>query len=162
MRHLFLTTTMTMTLLTSDLQTANPKEKALPTDVGPGRIAWFDITTTNLVQSKDFYGKLFDWRFTTVQNSDQATEIVTGDTAIGTLRTADEKISPHSDVVYVQMSDIQSSYKKSKELGDTIPPGFPFNLPTGIGAIAMVIDPIGHAIGMYSRTPIPPKQTSAK
>ncbi len=29
-------------------------------DVGPGRIAWFDITTTDLAKSKAFYGSLFD------------------------------------------------------------------------------------------------------
>ena len=26
-------------------------------DVGPGRVAWFDITTTDLKKSKEFYGK---------------------------------------------------------------------------------------------------------
>ena len=38
--------------------------KSMPADVGPGRVAWFDITTTDLAKSKEFYGKLFDWKFT--------------------------------------------------------------------------------------------------
>jgi hypothetical protein len=29
-----------------------------PADVGAGRIAWFDITTTSLAKSKDFYGEI--------------------------------------------------------------------------------------------------------
>ena len=36
-----------------------------------------------------------------------------------------------------------------------IPPGFPFDLSDDKGAIAVVADPSGHPIGMYSRTPLP-------
>jgi predicted enzyme related to lactoylglutathione lyase len=128
--------------------------KPLPPDVGPGRIAWFDITTTNLQQSKDFYGKLFDWKFTPLKGTDQAVEIVSRGTAIGTLRGAEGKMSAFNGVVYVQVTDIQASCNKAKELGGTVVPGFPFNLPDGTGAIGLAIDPAGHPVGMYSRTPL--------
>jgi len=130
--------------------------KPLPADVGSGRVAWFDISTTNLAQAREFYGKLFDWQFTAAPGSDQATEIVSGGTPIGTLRVADGKISPFNGVVYIQVSDLPGTCKKAKELGGMIPPGFPFNLPEGTGAIALVADPSGHPIGLYSRTPLPP------
>jgi hypothetical protein len=42
-----------------------------------------------------------------------------------------------------------------------IPPGFPFNLSDGTRAIALVVDPAGHPIGLYSRTLLPP-QSPAK
>jgi hypothetical protein len=32
---------------------------------------------------------------------------------------------------------------------------FDFNLPDRTEAIALVLDPAGHPIGMYSRTPLP-------
>ena len=133
----------------------------LPPDVGAGRVAWFDLTTTDIARSKDFYGKLFDWTFTPVKGTDQAAEIVAGGAHIGTLRTADGQISGFNGVVYVQVGDIQDSCRKAKELGGTVPPGFPFNLPGGIGAIAVVVDPAGHPIGLYSRTPMPPAPGSA-
>ena len=57
------------------------------------------------------------------------------------------------------MDDIQASCRRAKELGGTIPPGFPFNHPDGIGAIAVVVDPAGHPVGLYSRTPLPPAAT---
>lgn len=136
--------------------------KTPPADVGPGRIAWFDITTTDLPRSEEFYGKLFDWQFAPVEGSDQAAEIVAGGTAIGTLRVADGPIAAFNGVVYVQVTDIQASCKKAKELGGIVPPGFPFNLSTGIGAIAVVVDPAGHPVGLYSRTPIPPAPSPAK
>ena len=154
MRTAILAMILASTLAAGELRAETPKTP--PADVGPGRIAWFDITTTNLAQSKDFYGKLLDWKFTPVQGTDQAAEIVAGGTPIGTLRVAEGQITPFNGVVYVQVTDIQASCKKAKELGGTIPPGFPFNLPDGIGAIALVVDPAGHPLGLYSRTPLAP------
>ncbi|MBI2839752.1 MAG: hypothetical protein HYX75_15680 [Acidobacteria bacterium] len=106
--------------------------QSMPADVGPGRVAWFDITTTDLPKSKEFYGKLFDWKFNPVQGTDLAVEIVAGGSAIGTIRGADGKIGPFNGVVYVQVSGIEESRKRAKELGGTLVPGFPFDLPNGI------------------------------
>jgi predicted enzyme related to lactoylglutathione lyase len=125
-------------------------------DVGPGRIAWFDITTTKLSSSKEFYSKLFDWKFRPLPGTDLAAEIVSGDTAIGTLRVADGGISAFNGVVYVQVSDLPAACRKAKELGGTMPPVFPLDLPDGTGAIALLSDPAGHPIGMYSNTLLPP------
>lgn len=154
MRNAMLAVTMASMLVTGELDAANPKPPK--PDVGPGRIAWFDITTTNLPQSKEFYGKLFSWQFTPVQGTDLAAEIVAGGTSIGTLRVAEGTITPFDGVVYVQVDDMLASCKKAKELGGTIPPGFPFDLSDGAGAIALVVDPSGHPVGLYSRTPLPP------
>jgi predicted enzyme related to lactoylglutathione lyase len=157
MRNAILAVIMASALLTGALRAAT-----LPTNVGPGRIAWFDITTTSMPQSREFYGKLFDWRFTALQGTDQAAEIVAGGKGIGTLRVADGAITPFNGVVYVQVADIVASSKKAKELGGTIAPGFPFNLPDGIGAIAVVLDPAGHPVGLYSRKPMAPAPSPAK
>jgi uncharacterized protein len=130
-------------------------------DVGSGRIAWFDLTTTNLRQSEEFYGRLFDWTFTPLKGTDRAAEISAGGTAIGTLRVADGPIGGYNGVVYVQVDDLRARCAKAKELGGMIPPGFPFDLPDGAGAIAIAVDPAGHPIGMYSRTPLPPSSGAA-
>jgi predicted enzyme related to lactoylglutathione lyase len=157
MRNAILAMIMAPALVTGALHAAT-----LPANVGPGRIAWFDITTTSMPQSREFYGKLFDWRFAPVQGTDQAAEIVAGGRGIGTLRVADGAITPFNGVVYVQVADIVASSKKAKELGGTIAPGFPFNLPDGIGAIAVVLDPAGHPVGLYSRKPMAPAPSPAK
>ena len=160
MRNAILAMTMTLALVSGRLEAAT--RKARPADVGPGRIAWFDITTTNLPRSKEFYGGLFEWQFTPVQGTDQAAEIVASGTPIGTLRVAECKIGAFNGLVYVQVTDIQASCRKATELGGTVVPGFPFDLPDGIGAIAVVVDPAGHPVGMYSRTPLAPAPTPAK
>lgn len=160
MRNAILAMAVALALGTGHLQADS--STPLPADVGNGRVAWFDITTSNLAQSKEFYGKLFDWTFAPVQGTDLAAEIVAGGTHIGTIRVAEGQISAFNGVVYVQVADIQASCKKAKELGGTIPPGFPFNLPGGIGAICLTVDPSGHPMGMYSRTPIPPAPAPAQ
>jgi predicted enzyme related to lactoylglutathione lyase len=154
MRTRILATMMALTLVAFQLPVFG--DESPPADVGPGRVAWFDIATTDLARTKELYGKLFDWSFTAVKFTDQAVEIVSGGTAIGTIRVADGKLSTFNGVVYVQVTDIQASCKKAKELGASVPEGFPFDLPGGIGAIALVEDPAGHSIGMYSRTPLAP------
>lgn len=155
MRNAILAITFALTLVTGSVDAQ--KKKARPADVGPGRVAWFDITTTNLQQSREFYGKLFGWTFAPLQGTDQAVEIVSRGTAIGTLRGAEGKISSFNGVVYVQVTDIQASCKKAKDLSGTVVPGFPFDLSDGTGSIAVVIDPSGHPLGMYSRTPLAAK-----
>ncbi|HMF09112.1 MAG TPA: VOC family protein [Thermoanaerobaculia bacterium] len=135
---------------------AAPENKGPKPDVGDGRVAWFDITTTDLNQSKPFYAGLFGWEFTSVKGFENlAAEIVSGGQPIGTLRKAEGKISPYDGVVYIQVKDLPASCAKAKELGGTIPPGFPFDLEDGRGAIALVVDPAGHPVGMYSRTALP-------
>ena len=135
--------------------------KSMPADVGPGRVAWFDITTADLAKSKEFYARLFDWKFGPVAGTDQAVEIVAGGASIGTIRVAEGTISPANGVVYVQVKDIEASCRKAKELGGTVVPGFPFNLPNGTGAIGLFSDPAGHPMGIYSRTPIAAPQKAA-
>ena len=149
-----------LTLVTGGLLADPPKQQPKP-DVGPGRVAWFDITTTDMAKSKDFYAQLFGWTYTPVAGTDLAVEIVSGGTGIGTIRRSEGKISGFNGVVYIQVDDIQASCKKAKDLGGTLIPGFPFNLDDGRGAIGLVVDPAGHPIGMYSRTPIPPASQPA-
>jgi predicted enzyme related to lactoylglutathione lyase len=153
MRNTIMALIIALASLTGELVAAAPKPP--PPNVGAGRVAWFDISTSNLPQSREFYGKLFDWEFTPVQGTDQAVEIVAGGKAIGTLRVAEGPISAFNGVVYVQVKDIRASCKKATALGGTVVAGFPFNLPDGIGAIAVAVDPAGHPIGMYSRTLLP-------
>jgi predicted enzyme related to lactoylglutathione lyase len=143
-------------------ETQSEPPKSMPADVGPGRVAWFDITTTDLQKAKEFYGKLFDWTFDPVQGTNMAVEIVAGGSSVGTIRVAEGEISSFNGVVYVQVPDIQESCKRATELGGTLVPGFPFNLSDDTGAIGLVNDPSGHPLGMYSRTPIAPEKPASK
>src|SRR5689334_7318880 len=112
MRYAMLAVTLATGFLFGQKQ--SKPSKPLPADVGPGRVAWFDITTTDLTKAKSFYGQLFGWKFNPLQGTDMAVEIVAGPAAIGTLRVADGQISGFNGVVYVQVTDIQASWKRAK------------------------------------------------
>jgi len=154
MTRVMLTVTALATIGTGLLAQVKPQ---MPPDVGPGRVAWFDISTTNLARAREFYGKLFDWTFSPVAGTDQAVEINSRGTAIGTIRGADGAISGFNGVVYIQVDDVQSASNRAKALGGTIVQGFPFNLPNGTGAISLIVDPSGHPVGLYSRARLPGK-----
>jgi predicted enzyme related to lactoylglutathione lyase len=139
------------------VETGSVPAKTHMIDVGAGRVAWFDLTTTKMPQSQEFYGKLFGWKFDPVPGTDQAAQIVSHGTAIGTIRVAEGNISQSNGVVYIQVDDIQDSSNLAKALGATMSPGFPFNLPSGTGAISVVTDPSGHPVGMFSRKPMSTK-----
>jgi uncharacterized protein len=138
-------------LVAGGVDAASPKA-----DVGSGRVTWFDISTSDLPKSREFYGKLFDWQFTPLQGTNLAIEIVAGGKSIGTLRVAEGPISGFNGVVYIQVDDMRASCEKAKALGGTVVAGFPFNLRDGGGAVGLAVDPAGHPVGMYSRTPLPP------
>jgi predicted enzyme related to lactoylglutathione lyase len=137
-------------------------KKAPHPDVGAGRVGWFDITTRKPAEARDFYMKLFDWKIEPLSKTNLTSEIISGDKAIGSFRVAEGNISSFNGVVYVQVNDMTASCKKATELGGKIPEGFPFNLSDGAGAIALVYDPCGHPVGMYSRTSMPEKTPTGK
>ena len=110
-----------------------------------------DLTTTDLPRSKEFYGKLFDWQSTQpVQGTDRAAEIVAGGTPCrddSVLPRA--RSSPFNGVVSVQVTDLPGSCTKAGQLGGTVVPGFPFNLPDGNERLAWSIRrSAGHPIGL--------------
>jgi len=73
MRSRFIAASIAFALATGLSAAPGPKP-----DVGDGRVAWFDITTSNLQQSKEFYAKLFGWEYTSLAGSNYAVEIVSG------------------------------------------------------------------------------------
>lgn len=133
-----------------------------PADVGSGRVAWFDITTNNLDEAKNFYGKLFGWSFEELKATNKAVEIVADGKSIGTLRVANGTISTANGVIYVQVADIAASCALVTTLGGKVVPGFPFDRSDGSGAIALFLDPSGHPMGMWSKTPLPAPSPAAK
>lgn len=162
MKKLILVTALALLALTAGRAPAQDSRTSMPANVGPGRVAWFDIATKDLAKAKAFYGELFGWQFAPVMGSDFAAEIVVDGASIGTIRVADGDISMFNGVVYIQVADARASCARAKELGATIAPGFPFNLPNGTGAIGLFVDPTGHPIGVYARTPLPVKAPAGK
>jgi predicted enzyme related to lactoylglutathione lyase len=124
-------------------------------DVGNGRVSSFDIVTTDVQKSITFYGALFAWEFDGNLQTDRVVQIISNKVSIGTVRASKEMPSAGNGMLYIQVGNILAGCNKAKELGGTVPEGFPFNPPHDRGSIALVADPAGHTIGIYYRTPMP-------
>jgi uncharacterized protein len=111
------------TLLAMGVGVMGQAKPKMPADVGPGRIAWFDIASSDLRRSQEFYGKMFGWTFTPVPGTDQAVEINSRGTGIGTIRAAEGRVSSYNGVVYVQVDDARSATDRAKALGATVVDG---------------------------------------
>ena len=105
--------------------------KQLPTDVGAGRVAWFDLSSAKLAASKEFYGKLLGWTFGPVEGTDQAFEIRSRGIAIGTLRGADGAISAFNGVVYIQVDDLTAVARRLRSSAERWCRAFPSTCPMG-------------------------------
>jgi hypothetical protein len=57
---------------------------------------------------------------------------------------------------------MRESCRKAKDLAGVVAARISFNLPDGASAVAVVVDPAGHPVGLYSRTPLPPDPTPAR
>lgn len=148
--RVFVATVAVLACGAAGARAGTPESK--PVDVGAGRIAWFDIATTDLAKAKAFYGAMFGWEFAEAHGTGATAEIAKDGQAIGTIRVADGAISGFNGVVYVQVDDVAAACAKATELGAKVIAGFPFDLPNGTGAIGLFLDPSGHPMGLYSRT----------
>lgn len=144
---LLLTPAVLLCARSSSLQAAD--------DLPVGVVAWFDITTTNLDKSKAFYHELFGWELVPVPGTNQALNIRKGAEDVGTLRVVAGGIGANNGIVYFNVDDISAAFEKAKSLGGK--PGGqgagPFDLPNGKGSLALIIDPVGHLFGLWSKNP---------
>ena len=135
-----------------------PPPTSLPADVGTGRVAWFDITTTNLTKSKDFYGKLFDWKFKPLQGTDRRSKSSRARRQSG--RSEAPKARSARPTAWSTSKWLTSRQvgKRQRSSARRSFRGSPSTSPMGPGRSALFPDPSGHPMGMYSRTLIAPEK----
>jgi predicted enzyme related to lactoylglutathione lyase len=114
-------------------------------------VAWFEITSHDPDRSKAFYRQLFDW--TISDSPDPGYALVktgAGEEAIGGGIGATQSPDDAGGVtVYVKVDDLQAYLDKAETLGaETLVP--PTDLPGDFGRFAMLADPDGHTVGLWS------------
>lgn len=152
MRHTFSASAAILWLLAGSVFGESYGNRVRPNPVA-GRIAWFDIPSSNLPQAREFYGKLFGWEFAAIPDSKNAVEILNGGVTIGAIRAPNDK-GGSPGPIYVQVDEVSASSLKARKLGATILPGYPQELPYGAGSIAIVTDPSGYTVGLFAEPAI--------
>jgi predicted enzyme related to lactoylglutathione lyase len=106
-----------------------------------------ELTTGDIGKSKEFYGKLFDWKFETVPvgPADSYTIIKVGDgTGGGMFQMKD---APPTWLAYVLVDDIRKATEKAKSLGArTIRENH--EVP-GMGWLSIFTDPQGAMLALW-------------
>ena len=119
-----------------------------------GTFCWNELMTTDPKAAKDFYGKLFGWKY-----EDNSTECMTysmvnlGDKAIGGMfeMSSDHKgkMPPHW-MTYIAVDNLEVTVKKAQELGATV-----LVEPKSAGEsgrLAVLTDPTGAHIALWQAT----------
>jgi len=111
----------------------------------PNGICHFEIGCRDYARAKDFYSKVFDWRFEKGGGGDEV--IRTGADVGGHLHTRD--VEPHNyTVFYVMVEDVAAAIAKAQANGGKLVLG---PVPEGKhGMYAWVADPEGNVIGVYT------------
>lgn len=113
----------------------------------PQPVVHFEISVTNLTQSNEFYGKLFDWNISQYPGMDYGMVSAANDKSIGGGISPIRPGDPLGITFYVQVDDLQAYLDKATKLGGkAIVPPTPI---PGIGAFAMFADLDGNRVGLF-------------
>ena len=106
-----------------------------------------ELNTTDLAKAKDFYGKLFGWKFDDMDMGPSGTySTFKPDTGPGGGLMAMPGV-PVSWLAYVGVDDIRAATDKAKSLGATVVRD---SQPVpGHGIFSVVVDPAGAAIALW-------------
>jgi predicted enzyme related to lactoylglutathione lyase len=111
-----------------------------------------ELNSTDPKKSKEFYGKLFDWKYEDIPGADGITytSIEVGENKYGVgggLLEQRMPGAPSAWMPYVLVDDVEASTKKARSLGATVLKGVT-EVPN-MGALSILKDPTGAVIGLW-------------
>ncbi len=119
----------------------------------PNTVSYFEMGGRNAAKLKQFYADLFGWSINKFAPPDAMGEYFhiegsEGGIAGGIMQTSGE-MPPNYVMVYVSVDDLQASLDKAESLGGEVLVQ-PFDIPGGMGQIAVFRDPEGNVMGLHN------------
>ena len=118
-----------------------------------------DLSTTDPVASKKFYGAVFDWKFNDFPQMNW-TGIDVGKGVGGGLGKKQMPDQPSAWTAYVEVDDVKSTMAKAAKAGATVI--VPYMDIPGMGAFGIFIDPQGAALGVWQTAAKPAAKKAGK
>src|SRR5688572_26367637 len=107
-----------------------------------------ELMTTDVAKSKDFYGKLFDWKMEDIQMPERVyTMIKVGEGTGGGMLKNPIPNAPSSWLAYVLVDDIRKATDKAKSLGATVMKDVT-EVPD-MGRLSILVDPTGAMFALW-------------
>lgn len=107
-----------------------------------------ELSTQDPGKAREFYGKLFDWKFDEMKSpAGTITMIKPGEGPGGSLMAKRMAEAPTAWLPYVQVDSVDATLAKARKLGaDVVVEKQPI---PDMGAFAVFIDPTGAALGIW-------------
>jgi predicted enzyme related to lactoylglutathione lyase len=107
-----------------------------------------ELSTDNVKRAKDFYGKLFQWKFEEMpMPGGSYTMLKAGEGPGGGLMQKQSPQAPSAWLAYVEVDDVAKAVVHARELGGKI---ITDKTPIpDMGAFAIIADPTGAVLGLY-------------
>ena len=118
----------------------------------PNPVSYFELGGRHAAKLREFYSELFGWKIEHFAPAAAfaeyyAVEPSEGGIAGGIMQTSGE-MPPNYLMVYITVDDLQACLDKAEGLGgETLVT--PFEMPGGMGQIAVFRDPDGNTIGLH-------------
>lgn len=118
-----------------------------------GQICWTELTTHNAVKAKEFYSKLFDWKFTgspTEFEGYDCFKLSEGDEMGGIMQIPSEGEHSHMPtrwLSYIYVNDIEEKTKEAESLGAKVK--VPVTNVGDFGRFSVLLDPTGAEIAFW-------------
>jgi uncharacterized protein len=119
-----------------------------------GAFSWTELMTTDPKAAQEFYGRLFGWKFDTMNMGQGDYHVVKTDgTAVGGIMgiPPDAKGMPTAWSAYVTVPDADAAVEKCKSLGGKVCAG-PMDVPN-VGRFAVLQDPQGAVFNVMAYSP---------
>lgn len=116
-----------------------------------GEFCWNELSTSNLQQAKDFYGKVFGWQFTDhIMGDSMYTMIKRNDKEFGGIwsipKGMEQQIPPHW-MTYILVENAEEALAKAKKNGAGVVK--PVSQAGDMGLFAIITDPAGAHIAIW-------------
>jgi predicted enzyme related to lactoylglutathione lyase len=120
----------------------------------PGTFCWADLSTADVDTAKRFYEGLFGWQIAPGEKDTSGyLHIKNGDNFIGGIppsKFRDPNVPPHW-MIYIMVSDCDSTAAKAKELGGAI--HMPPSTMENVGRMSILADPQGAVFALFQPLP---------
>ncbi len=110
-------------------------------------VCYFELMVSNTAKSQEFYGKVFDWKFSEYKNMPGYINIDTGKEPMGGMMKKPDEVPAHSLAVYFFVDSIDETLGKVASAGGNVM--VPRTEIPDIGWWALFMDPDGIPVMIY-------------
>lgn len=121
--------------------------------VKPGEFCWNELSTPDVKKAKEFYSKMFDWKFDDIQTEHMTYTLIKSHdkefAGMWQIPTDQQKQIPPHWLAYIAVEDVAATLKKAQQNGAHVI--MDVTEISGKGSFAIITDPTGAHIAFWEQ-----------